>query len=314
MERATDRGDHRRLRSIAAEFVVVSSVFVLYRWGRIFTRDADTQAMHNARKVIDFERAFGIFSEKTVQGWALGSDTVIDILNRYYVMVHFPVTIAFLVWAYLRHNTAYRFVRTWFVMVTLSALVIHVGFPLAPPRMTSGFVDTLQQYGPRIYNRDPRRSVANQFAAMPSLHFGWSLKVAVSFIAIKRSRRSLVILAHPVVTLLAIVATGNHYWLDAIVAGILACLTAVVLIGWRFVRDGHILPVAADADEPSDAQWVLMSEEVDDESVDDPRAAARRRDRCRQHSGAHERIELDECSAGWASGSDHPPGQLTSDS
>lgn len=317
MERRVIQGgsstdDHRRFRAIATELGVISSVFLLYRWGRMFTQDADGEAMRNARSVIDFERALGIFSERTVQGWTLGSHWLVDVLNRYYVLVHFPVTIAFLVWMYLRHHTAYRFVRTWFVAVTLSALVIHVGFPLAPPRMTSGFVDTLRMYGPRIYSNDPRRSVANQFAAMPSLHFGWAFMLACGFVAIKRSRRSVVVLVHPAITLLAIVATGNHYWIDAIIAGFLAVSVAVVLLVWRLLRTGQLTPVSAPAVEmvsvaslAAEQRAVLAADQTD---VRQP-SAGRRHERCRQHTSVgHERIEIDECAPGAWARVDHPPG------
>lgn len=229
-------GDPRRVRAFALELAVVFTVFLLYRSGRMFTRDASTQAMRNAGLVIDVERSLGIFSEKVVQGWALSSDTLIDVMNRYYVGVHFPSTIAFLVWVYVRHPHAYRTIRTWFVIVTMAALAIHVGFPLAPPRMTPGFVDTLHEFGPRIYSADPRRSVANQFAAMPSLHFGWSLMLAMGFVAIKRGRPSAIAFAHPAVTLFAIVVTGNHYWMDAIVAGLLVAVVGAAIVLWQLIH------------------------------------------------------------------------------
>jgi hypothetical protein len=228
---------------VAIELAIVTAGFLTYRWCRVFTRDENLLAMRNAQHVIDFERALGIFGEQTVQQWALGSQLVIDVLNRYYVSVHFPITVVFLLWVYFRHFAAYRFIRTWFALVTLTALAIHVWFPLAPPRMTPGFVDTLHEFGPRVYTADPRRSVANQFAAMPSLHFGWALMLAASVVAIKRTRRSTIILLHPLVTLFAIVATGNHYWLDAIAAGVLAAVFAVTLLAWRFLRAGQLHPV-----------------------------------------------------------------------
>jgi hypothetical protein len=234
------------------ELAVVTSVIMLYRSGRMITHNATHQALHNAGRVIDFERALGIFSERSVQAWALGRPTFVEFLNRYYVLVHFPVTVAFLVWAYIRHPVAYRFIRTWFVLVTLAALAIHVGFPLAPPRMTAGFRDTLQEFGPRIYSSDPRRSISNQFAAMPSLHFGWALMVAVGFVAIKRNRKSLVFLLHPAATLLAIVATGNHYWLDSAIAALLALVFGVALGAWRVHRNGRIQR-KLDASGPMDA-------------------------------------------------------------
>ncbi|WP_309052032.1 phosphatase PAP2 family protein, partial [Streptomyces sp.] len=78
-------------------------------------------------------------------------------------------------------------------------------------------------------------SMANQFAAMPSLHFGWALMVAIGLIAATRSPWRLLWLAHPALTLLVIVGTANHYWLDALAATALlgAALTLVRAPGRR---------------------------------------------------------------------------------
>jgi hypothetical protein len=95
--------------------------------------------------------------------------------------------------------------------------------------LDAGFVDTLQQYGPRIYSTDTTQSIANQFAAMPSLHFGWAVMVAGALISIKGTRRSLLALLHPGITLMAIVATANHYWIDAAVAMVLVIAAAAVI-------------------------------------------------------------------------------------
>lgn len=221
-------------RAVALELAVVTSVFMLYRIGRGATRGATGEALRNAHRVISWERGLGIFTERDVQRWVIGNHDVVEFFNHYYVMVHFPLTVTFLVWAYVWHVEAYRRLRTWFVIVTLSALVIHVMFPLAPPRMTGGFVDTLRVFGPRIYPADTSQSLANQFAAMPSLHFGWALMVAVGAVAILRSRTSLLVFIHPIVTLTAIVATGNHYWFDSIIAGILVVIAgSILLFVWR---------------------------------------------------------------------------------
>ena len=175
------------------------------------------------------------------------SHTLVAFLNRYYVTVHFPLTVAFLLWVFFRHHDAYRRIRNTFVSVTVAALAIHVAFPLAPPRMLpdAGFVDTLQRYGPRIYSTDTSESIANQFAAMPSLHFGWAFIVAGAYVSIRRTRRSLWVMLHPAITLLAIVATANHYWLDAAVAGVLV-VAAAALLSAR--RERHVevgIPVVA---------------------------------------------------------------------
>ena len=244
---ASSTPHHRRLSSMALELMVVGSIFILYRAGRTISKGAADQALQNATHVISIEQALGLFSEQSMQQWALQSQTFIEFLNRYYVGVHFPITIAFLVWAYLRHHDAYRLARTWFVGVTMAALAIHVMFPLAPPRMTQGFVDTLHVFGPQIYAVDPHHSVANQFAAMPSLHFGWALMLAMSVILIKRSITSMLVLAHPLFTLTAIIATGNHYWLDAIAVTVLAGIVGVMVLMARSRAAEMLQPLAVSA-------------------------------------------------------------------
>jgi hypothetical protein len=217
------------------EIALMGALFVGYRQVRYITKGDTGTAMENASAVVRMEQDLGVFTERAVQRIVMHSETLIHVLNRYYVTMHFPVTIAFILWAFVRHQGAYRAIRACFLLVTAAGLVLHVAYPLAPPRMlrAQGFVDTLRIYGPRIYSTDTTKSVANQFAAMPSLHFGWALLVAIGFIYIKRTRWSLLMLAHPFITLMAIVATGNHYWIDAGVAGVLVVMS-VVFVG-RFV-------------------------------------------------------------------------------
>jgi hypothetical protein len=208
------------------------------------TSDSASQARHNADRVIDWERSAGMFTERSVQSWLLDLPGAIEFLNRYYVFVHFPVTIVFLVWVFARHRDRYPRIRNWFTGVTLAALVVHVLFPLAPPRMTDGFVDTLKVFGPNIYTDDTSKSVANQFAAMPSLHFGWALMVAVGVVWLT-GRHRLLWMLHPVTTLLAIVATGNHYWIDAAVAGVL-----VAVVGWLVLRQRETKTIVVSIESP----------------------------------------------------------------
>jgi hypothetical protein len=217
------------------------AVYLAYQRGRTLARDQAGEAFANARLVIDFERRLNVFSERTVQRLSMHYDGVIWLLNHYYARVHFPLTTAFVIWLFFRHRETYRWVRTWLISVTMIALVVHAAFPLAPPRMLvgAGFVDTLRLDGLHIYSVDPNQSLANQFAAMPSLHFGWSMIIAIAFIAVRRTPWSMLVLAHPAVTLLAIVATANHYWIDAAVALLLVIGTLMVMTSWRCARRHH---------------------------------------------------------------------------
>jgi hypothetical protein len=117
------------------------------------------------------------------------------------------------------------------LVMTIAALVLHVVFPLAPPRMFPdlGFVDTGARVGPAAYGRGSTYGgFANEFAAMPSLHFGWAVAVAWATLLATGARWRYTLIAHPVLTLAAIVATANHFWLDAGAAGLLFLLALAI--------------------------------------------------------------------------------------
>ena len=145
-------------------------------------------------------------------------------MNHYYLWFHFPVAIGLLAWLYWRHNDHYFYIRRLMAVVTFVALVIHVAYPLAPPRMMHGFVDTMFRYGPSIYTRNTLEGAANQIAAMPSLHFGWAVIAAMAVVQVNRSRWRYVAVLHPFLMGTAIVATANHWWVDAAAAGLIIFL------------------------------------------------------------------------------------------
>ena len=92
-----------------------------------------------------------------------------------------------------------------------------------------GFVDTAKVFGPASYGgSSPYKGFANQFAAMPSLHFGWALVIAWAVLIATTSRWRYLVILHPVITLAAIVLTANHYWLDA-AAGLLVAICSAVI-------------------------------------------------------------------------------------
>lgn len=215
-------------KELLVEGALVVGLLSLYRLGRYLSRDQVAAAFDHAGAVLSFERQLGLAVEADVQRIVLEHPWLTSALNHYYARAHFPLTIAFLVLAYLRAPQVYRHLRYLFVVVTGLGLAMHVVYPLAPPRMMPGFVDTVARYGPDIYARADVASVANQYAAMPSMHFGWAVLVAYGVVLIGRRPWRWLAVVHPVITLVAITATANHYWLDAAVAGMLVVLGLVV--------------------------------------------------------------------------------------
>ncbi|CAL9360874.1 hypothetical protein SUDANB6_00660 [Streptomyces sp. enrichment culture] len=216
---------------LVRELLLVAGLFLVYKSGRRLAAGHTGEAFRNARRVWDLERALHLPGEGTVQSLLLHGDTLVHLANTYYATVHFPATAAFLIRLYLRRPAHYVRVRRVLAAVTAAALALHLTFPLAPPRMltATGLIDTARVYGPSVYGPPQSDHLSNQFAAMPSLHFGWALMLAIGLMATTRSRLRPLWLLHPLLTLLVIVGTANHYWLDAIAATALLGLALAVI-------------------------------------------------------------------------------------
>lgn len=214
------------------ELLLVAGLFLVYKFGRRLANGHTSEAYRDAHRLWGWERTLHLPDEGTLQSVLLHGTALIRCANLYYVAIHFTATAAFLVWLYIRRPDHYLWARRVLALVTGAALVLHLTFPLAPPRMlgTAHLVDTGRVYGPTVYGARPATdSMANQFAAMPSLHFGWALMIAIGLIAATRSRLRWLWLLHPLLTLFVIVSTANHYWLDAIAAGLLLGVALAVV-------------------------------------------------------------------------------------
>jgi len=138
---------------LVRELLLVAGLFLVYKFGRQLATGHTTEALHNARHVWDLERTLRLPNEGSVQSVLLHSDTLVHLANTFYATVHFPATVAFLVWLYLRRPAHYVWARRVLATVTSAALVLPFVFPLAPPRMlaATGLVDTAKVYGPSVY-------------------------------------------------------------------------------------------------------------------------------------------------------------------
>jgi hypothetical protein len=218
------------------ELVIVVVFYYTYELIRRFAHYGDVQprAFRNQLYLIDFERWLHIYSESAVQKAFLGARWFIKVMNVYYGTLHFIITGGLLMWVYLRRHEHYRQYRNLLGMTTALALIGYFAFPLAPPRMTpchNCFVDTLDTIGGLwSYHSSAAKAIANPFAAMPSLHFGWALWCGTLLWSFARHSfvRMLSVL-YPAITLLAIVVTANHYWLDAVGGAVIFFAASYVL-------------------------------------------------------------------------------------
>jgi PAP2 superfamily protein len=194
------------------------------------------QAQENAQSVWNLQGDLGLAFERSVNHAAEGVTWLIVTMNYYYATLHFVVTIAVLVWLFRGHPGRYGATRLVLFATTGVALVGYYFYPLAPPRLMEGvdFVDTAtvhHTWGSLSAEGTAMASVSNQYAAMPSMHIGWSVWCGVTIAVLARPLWLKILgLLYPAITLVVIVATANHFWLDAV--GGLVCLGFGYLVAW----------------------------------------------------------------------------------
>ena len=218
-----------------------SLLFVLYglwQFAGSFTVMGTSGALPRARWLWDAERVFYLPSETDLQRLILPHPLLVQACNYYYDVLHFPLLGACLIWLYTRHRADYPRIRTTVVLFTGVSLLIQL-ITVAPPRLlaSTGMVDTAVQYGQSVYAWSGGFN-ADEFSAMPSVHVGWAVIVAVAVITVSRRRWRWLAAAYPVLTLLVVVVTANHFWLDGIAAGLLVALVMLVQRAARGLRSG----------------------------------------------------------------------------
>jgi hypothetical protein len=187
-------------------------------------------AMANGMDIIELERSIGTFFEPAFQQAFLEHQWIIDAANWMYFNSHFVITTAFLVWLYLYRNDHFNFVRNMFLVAMGIALVGYVLYPTAPPRMfpAAGFTDTIAAFTNTNQDASFTSLLVNPYAAIPSMHIAFALMIAVSAVNLVRSAWArLVWSVYPLTVLFVIVVTANHFWFDAAVGAMVACMAAV---------------------------------------------------------------------------------------
>ena len=245
-----------RQRAVGAVAREAALLFTLYAFWRIAVRARSSElavGLANGETVWRIERAIGIGNEAAIERWVLQYPDVMRVANAFYAYVHVPALVAVIVWLFVRHRDRYHAIRN--VVAATTALCLLWAFvPVAPPRMypEHGFVDAGRVFGQSVYG-PVGQGISNQVSALPSMHAAWALVVAYAVVAASPSRWRWSIAAHPVLTLLAIVVTANHWWLDSVAAA--AVLGAVLAVGRTLARLRARRP-ACPRQEPSPAEPV----------------------------------------------------------
>jgi hypothetical protein len=157
----------------------------------------------------------------SLQHFVLRHDWLAQFSNAYYAIAHVPALIAFLVWLFVRHRDLYSRWRNSLAILTAFCMIIRF-VRVAPPRFLPdlGYIDLSAHYGMSL-SGPGGTGVSDQFAAMPSIHVGWAAVVSFGIVAASTSRWRCIFLVHVILTMIVVSATGNHWWLDGIVAIVL---------------------------------------------------------------------------------------------
>jgi hypothetical protein len=200
------------------EIGFIAIVYYLYSLVRNAVPSHEDGAFHRARIILSIESWLHLDIEHSLNKFVAAEHWLAYICNYYYSTLHFVVTIGVLVWLYLKHPLRYRAIRSVLIITNLVALLGFWFLSVAPPRMLPGFTDTVVTFHTWGSLASPGLAKAsNQFAAMPSLHIGWSLWCALAIVALaKRPWVRLLGALYPLATLFVIVGTANHFILDAV--------------------------------------------------------------------------------------------------
>jgi hypothetical protein len=233
------RSSNRRVLlagAFARETALVLVLYAIWQFAGKLSVMQVTGALDRGRWVWHLEQTLHLPSEVTLQRAVLPYRGLVEAANSYYAIMHVPALVAFLVWLFVRHRDRYPAVRNVLAIATGAALAVQL-IPLAPPRMLPGlgFVDTAARYHQSVY--EPLgRGLAGQLSAMPSVHVAWAVLIGVAVWSIGRGSGRWIGPGHALVTVVVVVVTANHWWLDGIVA--------IVLLGVAWALDRSIRRLA----------------------------------------------------------------------
>jgi len=223
------------------------AAYLAYRLVRGLVEGDANAAFAHARDLISLERTLHVFVEPSIQAWASGSHFLMVLSSWMYVNAQTTVTVAALVYLYLRHNRNFYFVRNMFMVAMAIALVGYAIFPTAPPRFMPewGFIDSVADFtGVHVDAHSASLSaLTNLYAAVPSMHVAFALMIGWPLARLVRWRPVRVLwVLYPFLMAFVIVVTANHFIIDAALGALTAGASAYAATwmararpqAWRF--------------------------------------------------------------------------------
>ncbi|MBI5288685.1 MAG: phosphatase PAP2 family protein [Chloroflexi bacterium] len=187
------------------------------------TEGSHAEAVANSHKAVDLEKGMGFFWEPSIQDRIVDHQWIVTLANWMYIYGHWPLIAIVSSWLLWKHRDAFTLFRSAFFISGAIGVAVFVLFPVAPPRLADiGVVDTVTLHSSAYRVLQPT-AFTNQYAAVPSLHFGWDLLIGLALVTNARWLAVRIFGAIvPVLMFAAIVLTANHYIFDAVAGGAVA--------------------------------------------------------------------------------------------
>ena len=218
------------MRRLALETLLLAGLYFAGELARRLARGGRATAESHAADIVRLERRLHVFDEGTIQRAAHHVAGLPALLGYAYVSLHLAVTVTVLFWVYLRRRHAYAHLRNALAAASVLAVAGYALFPTAPPRLAGvGIADTVSAATSVDLDSSLVSGLYNPYAAVPSMHIGFSLLAGAAIVRL--ARRPLWRLAgalYPVLVLFVIVATGNHFFVDAAAGAAVAAVAAAL--------------------------------------------------------------------------------------
>jgi hypothetical protein len=240
---------------ILGELLVVFALLRVYDYVKSLESVRMKPALANGRDVLLIESDLHVDFERTANHWVSHHHSLSTVLVWWYQYSHITGTMIVLACCYLWFPACYRSARNALALTNIVGMAVFVVLPVMPPRLLphAGFIDSVAVAGFGTSHGGPVEPA--QFAAMPSLHLAWATWVAVvGYAMLKGIRHRELVFLYPLLTTIAVIATGNHYVLDVATGVALAGGTLAVCGFLRYVRPAVVeAPVPATATLPTPA-------------------------------------------------------------
>ncbi|MGH2983044.1 MAG: phosphatase PAP2 family protein [Solirubrobacterales bacterium] len=248
---------------LIVQLAVIAAGYYAWRYARGAVDGSMAASFAHARDLVDAERSLGALVEPSIQHWAVSSGWPAEVARWGYANLHFKGSCLALAAIYLLWRGSYGFVRNMVLAAMAISVAAYALYPTAPPRFLPelGLDPSSAVTGNQPLLSAPGDPLFNPFAAVPSMHVGLSLILFWSLAVLVRPRALKALLfGYPLLMTYVVVASGNHFWLDAVFGAVTAVAAAAVaiLLGrlrpeWAFAPAPKRLRVEAPEPEPEAA-------------------------------------------------------------